>query len=308
MKIKAPAKVNTILKIVGRRANGYHDLAMVMEKLALCDELDFELTDSAIELTQDGQSDAGMEAHKNLAWRAAAALREAAGVSQGVRIHLNKRIPVAAGLGGGSSNAAAALKGCNQVWGLNWSNDQLAEIGANLGADVPFFIYDGPALVEGIGDRVTPITKLPKLFILLINPGFAVSTLWVYKRWDELNLACGQSSVTSLNHEGSSPEPRAPSPDFEWLTVNKAGDTVPPLFETAADVVSHLDNDLEEVTAGAHFEISEIKTFLTDAGASGALMAGSGPTVFGVFSDARSRDDAVAKVKNSSWRVIATEN
>jgi 4-diphosphocytidyl-2-C-methyl-D-erythritol kinase len=293
MKIKAPAKVNTILKIVGRRANGYHDLAMVMEKLSLCDELEFELTDGAIELTQDGQSDAGMEAQKNLAWRAAAALKEAAGVKQGVHIHLNKRIPVAAGLGGGSSNAAAALKGCNEVWGLNWSKDQLAQVGAKLGADVPFFIYDGPALVEGVGDRVRPLQKLPTLFILLINPGFAVSTPWAYGAWDELHDV---GDNWKLDRK------------IKWLTVNEAGDTVPPLFETEADVVSHLDNDLEEVTAGAHSEINEIKTFLTDAGASGALMAGSGPTVFGIFSDARSRDDAAAKVKNSSWRVIATEN
>jgi len=293
MKIKAPAKVNTILKIVGRRDNGYHDLAMVMEKLSLCDELEFEPTEGPIEITQDGQSDSGMEAQKNLAWRAAAALKEAAGVQKGVRIHLNKCIPVAAGLGGGSSNAAAALRGCNEVWGLNWSKDQLAEVGAKLGADVPFFIYDGPALVEGIGDRVRPLEKLPKLFILLINPGFAVSTPWAYGAWDELH---GVGDNWKLDRK------------IKWLTVNKAGDTVPPLFETAADVVTHLDNDLEEVTAAKHSEINEIKKFLTDAGASGALMAGSGPTVFGIFPDARSRDDAAARVENSSWRVIATEN
>jgi len=305
MKIKAPAKVNTILKIVGRRDNGYHDLAMIMEKLSLFDDLTFELTDGPIEITQDGQSDAGMEAQKNLAWRAAAALKEAASVKQGVRIHLNKRIPVAAGLGGGSSNAAAALKGCNEVWGLNWSKEQLAQVGAKLGADVPFFIYDGPALVEGIGDRVTPIQKLPKLFILLINPGFAVSTPWAYKEWDRkhgLGVDKGPEVAVSIH------ESRTTNHGLEWLTVNEAGDTVPPLFETTGDVIQNLDNDLEEVTAGAHSEINEIKTFLTDAGAGGVLMAGSGPTVFGVFPDAATRDRAAELVTNKSWRVISTEN
>lgn len=293
MKLKAPAKINAILKIVGRRASGYHDLAMIMEKLALHDELTFELTDGAIELTQEGQSDAGMETRKNLAWRAAAALKEAAGVEKGVRIHLTKRIPVAAGLGGGSSNAAAALVGCNDIWGLGWSKEQLAAVGAKLGADVPFFIYEGPAVVEGIGDRVTPLQKMPKLFILLINPGFAVSTPWAYGAWDELH---GIGDNWKLDRK------------IKWLTVNEAGDTVPPLFETAGDVVRYLDNDLEEVTAGAHSEIGEIKTFLMNAGAKGALMAGSGPTVFGIFSDASTRDAAAAKATNSSWRVIATEN
>ncbi len=291
--VHAPAKVNLILKVVGRRPNGYHDLVMVMEKLKLHDEIVLEQLDRGIELVVDGQRDEGMVAQKNLAWRAAAVLQEAAGVNSGVRITLRKRTPVAAGLGGGSSDAAATLTGLNQLWDVDWSREGLAQLGSKLGADVPFFCFDGPALVEGIGDRVTPLASFPKLYILLINPGFAVSTPWVYGRWDELN---GMPQNTELNRK------------IKWLTVDRAGVRVPPLFETTHDIVARLENDLEEATVSAHPEVAAIKEFLIDAGARGALMAGSGPTVFGIFEDAAMRDRAAAKVTDEAWRVFATEN
>jgi len=282
IRLAAPAKVNTILKVVGRRPNGYHDLAMVMEKLSLHDEIVLELIDHGIELRLEGESDSGMNAEGNLAWKAAQAFREAADVTKGVRIILKKNIPVAAGLGGGSSDAATTLVGLNDLWEIDWPEEQLAKLGSRLGADVPFFCYEGPALVEGIGDRIVPISKLPKLYILLINPGFAVSTPWVYRQWD------------ILQEKG--------------LTVGVGDVRLPRLFETFQDVTANLTNDLEAVTIPAYPELKEIKNFLIGAGAQGALMAGSGPTVFGLFEDKAVRDDAFSHVTKRSWKVYATEN
>lgn len=280
--ISAPAKINTILRVVGRRPNGYHDLVMVMEKLTLADDIILERIDHGIELINEGAVDEGMVAQKNLAWRAATAFRDATGEKRGVRIHLTKRIPVAAGLGGGSSDAAATLRGLNQLWEKGWSGDQLAQLGAELGADVPFFCFDGPALVQGIGDRVTPLEKkLPKFFVLLINPGFPVSTPSIYRCWDEINAR---------------------------LTVDGVDVRVPRLFETFRDVTANLVNDLESVTVNAHPEVGEVREFLSLAGAQGVLMAGSGPTVFGLFAEKSQRDQAADKVIRNSWRVIATEN
>lgn len=277
--ISAPAKVNTLLRVISKREDGYHDLQMVMVPLTLADEIRLMPIDSGIELIIDGHGDSGMEGRENLAWRAAAILTEASGRKDGVRIELTKRIPVAAGLGGGSSDAAAVLKGLNKLWDLGWGPHRLASFGKCLGADVPFFCYDKPAFVEGIGDIVSPFETFPDLFILLINPGFAVSTPWVYRQWD-----------LQLTTKGCDARSR-------------------PLFRAFRDVVSFLHNDLEAVTIYAHPEIADIKNFLFDTGAAGALMSGSGPTVFGVFDDVLKRDVAFIKAsKNESWRVFAVEN
>ncbi len=275
--VKAPAKVNTVLRVVGRRPDGYHDLQMVMVPLTLCDELTLTSIPSGIELSIDGSSDTGMEGEKNLACRAARAMQAAAGISRGVRIDLIKKIPIAAGLGGGSSDAAAVLRGLNELWGLAWPSSKLAEIGASLGADVPFFCYVGPSYVEGTGDRVTPYESFPNLSFLLINPGFAVSTPWVYKQWDL------------------------------QLTVEPAGARVRPLFQGVSDVLTSLHNDLERVTIPAHPEIEVIKAALMEAGASGALMSGSGPTVFGAFADVAARNVARERLENGRWRLFTAE-
>ncbi|MFA4874106.1 MAG: 4-(cytidine 5'-diphospho)-2-C-methyl-D-erythritol kinase [bacterium] len=275
--IKAPAKVNTILRVVGRRPNGYHDLEMVMVPLTLCDEITLTSIPSGVELSVDGSADAGMHGDKNLACRAASAMLEASGRSDGVRIELRKRIPVAAGLGGGSSDAASVLRGLNELWGLGLSPEGLAEIGVTLGADVPFFCHHRPAYVEGIGDRVTPYESFPNLSFLLINPGFAVSTPWVYSQWDL------------------------------QLTVKLCGARVRPLFQGVSDVLASLHNDLERVTIPAHPEIEVIKGALMGAGAAGALMSGSGPTVFGAFVDIAARDRARERLENRRWRIFAAE-
>lgn len=275
--VKAPAKVNTLLRVVGRRPDGFHDLEMVMVPLTLCDEITLTCIKSGIELSIDGSSDLGMQGEKNLAFRAVSAMFENAGRSDGVRIELTKRIPIAAGLGGGSSDAAAVLWGLNKLWGLGLKSSNLAKIGAKLGADVPFFCYGTPAYVEGIGDKVSPYESFPNIAFLLINPCFAVSTPWVYKQWDL------------------------------QLTVKPSNARVRPLFQAVTDVVSSLQNDLEKVAIPAHPEIGLIKSELMNAGAMGALMSGSGPTVFGVFYDTASRDSACVRLENKNWRIFATE-
>ncbi len=292
--IAAPAKINLVLRVVGLRPDGYHDLVMVMEKLALADELSLTTIPSGIELSIDGQRDQGMEAEKNLAWRAAALFKKTTGDERGVRIALTKRVPVAAGLGGGSSDAAAVLVGLNRLWERELRSRELAEMGVKLGADVPFFCYDSSALVEGIGDRVTPIANIPKLFVLLINPGFAVPTPWVYQEWDKQQVQGTRCKVQEKQVLG--------------LTL-RGGDAKPPrLFEAFQDVTAHLANDLEPVTVAAYPQVSAIKKYLLDAGAEGALMSGSGPTVFGLFSSKEARDRAAAGVTNKDWKVFATEN
>ncbi len=276
--IDAPAKVNTVLRVVGRRDNGYHDLEMVMVPLSLCDTITLTEIPSGIELSLVGQSDEGMVAERNLAWRAAAALIEDVGEGRGVRIELEKRTPVAAGLGGGSSDAAAVLRGLNDLFELGLSVDKLAKVGGRLGADVPFFCHGGPAFVEGIGDRVSVYDSFPNLSFLLVNPGFAVSTPWVYKQWD-----------------------------LE-LTQDTPGARVRPLFQVFSEVIASLHNDLERVTIPAHPDIAVIKDALMEAGASGALMSGSGPTVFGIFECGGIRDAAFDKFCSERWKVFRADS
>lgn len=282
VEIKAPAKVNTYLQVVGRRPDGYHDLEMVMVPLTLADHLTLTLLPSGIELEVEGVSDPGMQGKGNLAYRAAKALFQEAGAKGGVRIRLKKNIPVAAGLGGGSSDAAAVLRGLNRLLGLSWPPSRLASIGGRLGADVPFFCYGGPAHVRGTGDRVEPLGGFPDVHFLLVNPGFSVSTPWVYNQWD-----------------------------LQWdlrLTGQNQGATVRPLFRVVSDVVASLHNDLETVTIPAYPEVAKIKNELLDRGAIGALMSGSGPTVFGVFDDRRASDMAQAGLAKGKRRVYAAQS
>ena len=293
VEIKAPAKVNTFLRVVGRRPDGYHELEMVMVPLTLADDLSLTLTPSGIGLEVEGASDPGMQGEGNLAYRAAKALFQEAGVEGGVRIRLKKNIPVAAGLGGGSSDAAAVLRGLNRLLGLDWSASRLASIGGRLGADISFFCYGGPAHVQGIGDQVEPLDGFPNVHFLLVNPGFSVSTPWVYKQWDLRSKALS--------------DPRPLDRRIEGLTPQISGATVRPLFQVVSDVVDSLHNDLETVTIPAYPEVAEIKKELLDRGATGALMSGSGPTVFGVFENGRARDETLASMVKGKRFIFGAE-
>lgn len=266
--LKAPAKVNFRLDVLRRRSDGYHELRMLMQRIDLCDELELTLLDSpGITVRCDGSdlpSDEG-----NIVWRAAAAMLERTPGKTGVAIRLTKNIPVAAGLGGGSSDAATTLMGLNSMLGSNLDPAELMEIGLKLGADVPFFIFGKPAIATGVGENLTPLEGIAPLWLLLVNPGIHVSTAWVYQ-----NLG---------------------------LTTDKVADKIPFLYKSAEEVCAILANDLEAVTLQKFPVIREIKEQLMKAGALGTLMSGSGPTVFALFSGEEPARAAEKKLGTTDW-------
>ncbi len=271
--LKAPAKVNLRLDVLRRRPDGYHDLRMIMQRVDLCDDIVITLTDKPgirVRCGREGVPD-GPE---NIAWRGAELLLQMAGDNCGIDISITKNIPVAAGLGGGSSDGATVLMGVNELLGLGLSDEQLMEMGVKLGADVPFFIFKNSALAEGIGERLTPIAGLPKMWLVLVNPNIHVSTAWVYQ-----NLQ---------------------------LTSERVPNIIPLLYRSIRDVCAVLANDLETVTIRRFPIISEIKDRLLAAGAQGALMSGSGPTVFGIFADHASAQKAAQTLAGEkAWFVTA---
>jgi len=269
----APAKINLCLHVLGRRENGYHDLAMLMQRVSLYDRIGISLIEgSAIRVHCGGV--VLPSGQQNIAARAAEALFEQAGIRQGLEIAIEKHIPVAAGLGGGSSDAATVLMALNDMLGLDFTPDQLMKVGVKLGADVPFFIFKHPAWATGIGDKLEEVKSLPPVWYVLVNPGLEVSTAWVYQ-----NLR---------------------------LTTPRDNLRIPRFSGTLDEVVALLYNDLEAVTAERFPLVGEVKQQLIDLGAAGALMSGSGSTVFGVFSDEDRARAAVEKLSvRPGWRAFA---
>lgn len=273
--ISAPAKINYLLDVIGKRSDGYHDLRMIMQRVNLCDEITLTLTNSP-EIIVTCNSKGAPDGPGNIAWKAARALLDLAESNSGVHINIIKNIPVAAGLGGGSSDAAAVLMGMNELLQKGFSDQELMETGCKLGADVPFFIFKKTALAEGVGEKLTPLPDMPKCWILLINPGVHVSTAWVYRSLQLTNR--GELNI------------------------------LPKFFESIDDVVSVLSNDLESVTIPAFPVIADIKTHLIHLGAVGSMMSGSGPTVFGIFKDFDSAETARQEIiKDTNWFTATVE-
>lgn len=273
VRLEAPAKVNYRLDVLGRRPNGYHDLRMIMQRVGLCDIITISLVEEPgirVRCGRDGVPDGP----GNIAWRAADALLQLAPRQTGIEIDIDKRIPVAAGLGGGSSDCATVLTGLNELLELGLSTEQLMEVGVKLGADVPFFVYGRTALAEGIGELLSPVEAVSPVWLVLVNPNIPVSTAWVYQ-----NLQ---------------------------LTSKSGADTIPRFYGSIDEICAVLHNDLEPVTIGAHPVIGEIKQMLVDDGARGSLMSGSGPTVFGLFADeAAARRSAERLATERNWFAAA---
>jgi len=248
----SPAKVNLYLRVLRRRKDGYHDILSLMQRISLCDEMTF--TPRAGGIVIRCPDSPLPEDEKNIVYRAAASFFSRAAAPPGIEITIRKKIPIAAGLGGGSSNAATTLMTLNEISGSPLTREELLEMGVKLGADVPFFIFGNTAWASGIGDRFTVASPLPPLWFVLINPGFAISTKWVYQK---LNLELTNSQIK--------------------YSI--------PRFYTVGDLTRGLTNDLEKVTMRFHPVLEQIKALLLGSGAGGALMSGSGPTVFGVFGD-----------------------
>lgn len=274
IKLQAPAKVNYRLDVLRRRPDNYHDLRMVMQRIALADEIELSLSETpGIRVRCDREE--VPDGPDNIVWRAADAILKHAGLETGIDIFLAKNIPMAAGLGGGSSDAASVLMGMNELLGLGMTDEQLREIGVKLGADVPFFIFKKTALAEGIGDRLSAVEGLPPAWLVLVNPNIHVSTAWVYQ-----NLQ---------------------------LTKHDDADKLPEFCNRIEDICSLLANDLEQVTIGRYPVIQEIKDALLVNGAQGVLMSGSGPTVFGVFAtEQKARDCNRVMAQNTSWYTVVT--
>lgn len=257
--IKAPAKINLTLDIIGKLDNGYHDLRMIMQTIDLCDKLTFQTTDKpGIRLTMNRQLPDGCPMEQNLVYRAADLIQQKYQISSGLEIYLEKQIPAAAGLAGGSTDCAATLTALNNLYELHLSQQELCEIGVTLGADVPFCICQGTMLSEGIGEILTPLPPIPPLWVLLIKPDISVSTGYVYGHFD-------MAQVTE-------------HPKTEQII-----DAI--YHKDAATVAHHLSNVLETVTIPAYPVIQEIKEFLLQEDAIGALMSGSGPSTYGLYQD-----------------------
>ena len=272
----APAKVNLFLRILGRREDGYHLLDSLMLPVSLCDEIQIWL-DGAVSAERPASSarirlscdDPRVPSDEtNLAYRAASLLCREAGLTARVSLHLVKRIPAGAGLGGGSSDAAAVLKGLNSLLKLGWSRPRLCELGLRLGADVPFFIPCRPARATGIGEELRPAGLVERRWLVLVAPAFGVSTPWAYRQFDQL---VGMTT---------------PPP-----TISVSADGWPP---PAACV-----NDLERAVLPAHPLLQQLKNMLLSAQAEVALMSGSGSAVFGLFGRRATAQEAANDIRQT---------
>lgn len=269
LKVKGYAKINLGLDVIRRLPNGYHQVKMVMQAIDLWDELTLERSEGGITMTTDSDSLATGES--NLVRRAARLMQETFSLKTGLTIHLQKNIPIAAGLAGGSTDAAAVMKGINRLFDLNVPLPKLMELSTAIGADVPFCILGGTALAEGIGERLTPLAPIPFCHILIAKPDISVSTKYVYEHLDSTGIE---------KH-----------PDLDGMTAAISSGSLP-------GIISRMENVLETVTIPAHPVIAAIKRRLLKLGAEGSLMSGSGPTVFGIFTDEAAARHACLQLKD----------
>ncbi len=273
--ILAPAKINVYLRVVGRRPDGYHLLDSLMIPLNLCDEIDIQVEDKPGVITLSCSDPALPADETNLAYQAAVLLCRESAVQPNISLSLRKCIPAGAGLGGGSSDAAAVLKGLNTLLALNLSEERLCQLGVQLGADVPFFIPCRPAQVEGIGEILTVVPPLPHRWITLVVPPFEVKTPWAYRQFDAL------------------------PPDNAAETLR---DYTPGQWPDQQLLI----NDLERAVCPLYPQITAIKSALFGAGAVGALMSGSGSAVFGIFTNRAQAEEATVILERHG-RTFLTE-
>lgn len=280
LRLRAPAKINWFLEITGKRADGYHDIRSAMHAVTLFDTLLFSPSDH-IEIV----SDMDIPAEQNLVYKAAHLLSEKVSCRKGVKITLQKEIPVSAGLAGGSSDAAQTLLGLNEFWGIGLLKDELIPMGAFLGSDIPFFFSDSCTLIEGKGEKMTPLhTDLPfPLTILLAKPEASVSTAWAYQN----RIAYSGEKLTKRPVDIKLFCQALHKQDFALLGVI-------------------LSNDLENAVTGRYPVIMALKKGMVQEGALFSAMSGSGPTVFGVFQSRESAENAARKMSPFWYRIVET--
>lgn len=267
--LNALGKINLGLDVLGKRENGYHDVRMVMQSVYVYDRISVEKKrEAGIELSTNlGYLPVN---ENNLAYKAAKLLMDEFSIREGVRIHLEKHIPVAAGMAGGSSDGAAILHGLNRMFELGLSREDLMERGVKLGADVPYCIMRGTALAEGIGEILTPLPKIPKCFALIAKPPIIVSTKTVYEKLDALEI---------VDH-----------PDIDGIIQGLEEGNL-------EKICACMGNVLEKVTIEDYPVIEEIKKVMKENGAINAMMSGSGPTVFGIYKERKQAKAAGDKIR-----------
>lgn len=259
--IKAPAKINARLKVTGKRPDGYHELVSIMVPVEIFDIIDLKVfSEAGIRISCRGRDLPADES--NLAFRAARDFMSYAGIRDGVSISLTKNIPVAAGLGGGSSDGAAVLLALNRMYSCPLTEPELHKLALSLGADVPFFLMEAPCLATGVGEILEPIREWPEAWYIIVTPPIHVSTAWVYRNL-KLKLTTGE---------------------YDYI--------VKILKNGTFTISGLLENDLETVTTASFPLINTLKKLLVDAGAEGAIMSGSGPSVFGVFASREKAESA----------------
>lgn len=273
LELKALGKINLGLDVLGKRQNGYHDVRMVMQTVYLYDQVRLEkVKEPGIHLSSNLFYLPVNE--NNLAYRAADLLMKECGIKEGVKITLEKHIPVAAGMAGGSSNAAAVLFGMNRMFALGLSQEELMALGVTLGADVPYCILRGTVLAEGIGEHLTPLPAMPKCYVLLAKPPISVSTKTVYEKLD--------------SHEIEE------HPNIDGIIEGLRR-------QNLDQVAASMGNVLERVTVEEYPVIEEIKAVMRGEGALNAMMSGSGPTVFGLYDDKRKARKAAFRIKEQGF-------
>ena len=271
MLLNSYAKINLYLKIGKKLKSGYHNIQSVMQPVQLHDNISFDKLNEDLIIVQSNNPD--LESKGNLAYKAASLLKDNFKVKEGVRINIEKTIPMSAGLGGGSSNAANTLVTLNKMWDLNLPQKKLIEFGAEIGSDVPFFIAGKTALVEGIGDKIKLLRKSISMNIVLVNPGIKVSTSWAYKHFDKnKSKSISKKNIKDLIN-----------------AINK---------KDIKKISENIYNDFDALIEKKYKIITEIKTNFKKFGALNSLVSGSGPTVIGLFESIYTAREAYFKLKD----------
>lgn len=280
IKLKSPGKINVRLDVLNKREDGLHDLCMINTAVNVYDDIECELIERGIEVLCDNDNNVP-SGEDNIVYRVTKEILAYSNKNVGVRIRIKKNIPSSAGMGGGSSNAATVLMGLNDLLKINLAKDKLIRIGMRFGADVPFFIFEAPAIARGIGEEMTRIKKMPRLPLVLVAPNIKVPTRWAFERYQ---------MPPGTNGHGTN--------------------EIPVEFATKKSLIKYLNNDLECVTMGKYPVVKEVKVLMVKYGAMAAQMTGSGPTVFGIFSDRDAAEGASKKLRDRlpDFDVFVAEN
>jgi 4-diphosphocytidyl-2-C-methyl-D-erythritol kinase len=277
--LKSPAKINLGLQVLGKRSDGYHEVRTILQEIELHDLLYLSRIEEGIQLQCNHPRLPLNE--QNLAFKAARLIKEKTRFSGGVKIYVDKKIPLGGGLGGGSSNAACVIKGLNQLWGLGLTLEEMQNLGAEIGSDVPFFISGGTALATGRGEKIQQLPPLPKTWLIVITPDLEISTSWAYKNLNLELTNCSTNSNVILPEDERN----------RWFSRVWEGKWI---------------NTFEDLVIREYPIVGEAKKLLEQVGARWVSLSGSGSSVFGIFNNQREAELARSQITESKWFVYLT--